>query len=321
MTLCSYMVANAASSTLDKVIEAAKKEGKVVTYGSYTPDEAKEIQGTFNNRYPFIKFEHVTMGASDVTNRVLLESRSGTAGADVAVTGAPMAIPLVREQFLRQVDWASLGALPSAIDTSWGVTVATVTYVLAWNTKLVSQADAPKNWNDLLNPKWKGSVGIWVNPNPFSDLVSAWGEAKVTDYLKRLMQNAPVVMRGGGELPARLAAGEISVAIVIDQTLRPVVESGGPIQWVWPDPLPVERVVATLPKLARNPNAGMLYALWLSSPEGASVYEKVTWRGNVFVPSAPIAQKTRGKKYSFWPTDKLDARAAASKRFIPIITP
>ena len=318
---CLYGVAQSASSALDKLIEAAKKEGKILTYGDYTADEAIEIQGAFSKRYPFLKFEHLSMGGSDVTNRVLLESKSGTPGADVAITGGPTFLPLAREGFLRQVDWASLGAQSSAIDTAWGVTVATVTYVLARNTKLVTQADAPKNWNDLLNPKWKGSIGIWVNPLPFADLVPVWGENQVTDYLKKLMQNDPVIIRGGAEIPSRLAAGEVSVAVLIDQTIRQVVRSGGPIEWVWPDPIPMTRIDAAIPKLARNPNAAMLYALWLSSPEGAAVYEKATWRGNVFVPTAPIAQKTKGKKFSFWPTDKAEGRAAAVKRFTPIITP
>jgi len=309
------------SESLAKVIDLAKKEGKVTVYGSYTYDEGNVIHAAFNKRYPFIKFEHLSMGAGDVTTRVLMESKAGTAGADIALTGAPMFLPLVKEAFLRQVDWTALGVLPSAIDTSWGVTCATVTYVLARNTKLVSVANAPKNWNDLLDPKWKGAVGIWVNPNPFSDLARALGEAQVTDYLKKLMQNDPVIIRGGAEIPARVAAGEVSVAVVIDATLQRIAEKGGPIDWVWPDPIPVERLDAAVPKLARNPNAATLYCVWLASSEGAATYEKATGRGNVFVPDSPIAQKTKGKKYSYWPTEQLDERQAVVKRFTTIIVP
>jgi len=64
--------------------------------------------------------------------------------------------------------------------------------------------ECAKNWDDLLDPKWKGAVGIWVNPFPFADLVPVLGEAKVTEYLKKLMQNDPVVIRAGGEIPAAL---------------------------------------------------------------------------------------------------------------------
>jgi iron(III) transport system substrate-binding protein len=321
LSMVVYAVPASAQTPLERVIEAAKKEGKVATYGDYSYDEAKEIQAAFNKRYPFIKFEHLSMGSSDVVTRVLMESKSGTAGADVALTGGPTFLPLVKEGFLRQVDWAALGVHPNTIDTSWGVTCATVTYVLAWNTKLVSRADAPKNWNDLLDPKWKGAIGLWVNPFPFGDLVPVMGEAHVADYLKKLMQNEPVIIRAGAEIPTRLAAGEVSVAVVIDQTIRRVVEKGGPIEWVWPDPIPVTRYDAAIVKLARNPNAATLYCVWLSSPEGAAAYEKATWRGNIFIPNAPISQKTKGKKYSFWPTEKAEGRAAAIKRFSPIIAP
>lgn len=191
-----YAASPSTSGPLAKVIEEAKKEGKVTVYGSYTYDEGNVIHAAFNKRYPFIKFEHLSIGAGDVVTRVLMESKSGTAGADVALTGTPMFIPLVKEGFLKQIDWAALGVHSDAIDTSWGVTCATITNVLAWNTNLVSRTDTPKNWKDLLDPKWKGAIGIWVNPNPFSDLVPALGEDQVADYLKKLMQNEPVIIRG-----------------------------------------------------------------------------------------------------------------------------
>jgi len=87
-------------------------------------------------------------------------------------------LPLVKEGLLKQSDWAALGVDEKSIDTPWQVTFATVTYVLGWNNKLVSARNAPKNWDDLLDPKWKGAVGIWVNPFPFADLVLCWARLK-----------------------------------------------------------------------------------------------------------------------------------------------
>jgi len=109
--------------------------------------------------------------------------------------------------------------------------------------------------------------------------------------------------------------------VIIDESLRRVVEKGGPISWVWPDPIPVVRYDGAVTKLARNPNAATLFCVWLASAEGAAVYEKATWRGNVFVPSSSVAQKTKGKKYSYWPFEKAQGRADAVKLFRPIIAP
>jgi len=320
-TTCGFAASAPTPTLLEKVIEGAKKEGKIAVYGSYSYDEGNEIHAAFNKRYPFIKFEHLSMGAGDVVTRILMESKSGTPGADVGLTGASTFLPLVKEGFLRQVDWAALGVHPSAIDTPWGVTCATITYVLAWNTKLVSRADAPKNWKDLLDPKWKGKVGIWISPFAFADLIPALGEAQVTDYVKRLLKNDPFIIRGGAEIPGRLAAGEVSVAIVIDETLRRVVEKGGPLDWVWPDPIPVGRYGPAIPKLSRNPNAATLYCVWLASPEGSATYEKSAGRGNVFLPESPVAQKTKGKRYSCWPTEQAEGRGAAVKRLTALLAP
>jgi iron(III) transport system substrate-binding protein len=306
---------------LAKVIEQAKKEGNLTVYASYSYEEANEIHAAFNKRYPFIKFEHLSLGSGDVVTRILMESKSGTAGADVGLTGATTFLPLVKEGFLREVDWAALGVYPNAIDSPRTVICATVTYVLAWNTQLVTRAEAPKNWNDLLNPKWKGKVGVWISPYAFAEIVPALGEPQVTDYLKKLLQNDPVIIRAGAEMPSRVAAGEVSVAVVIDETLRRVVGKGGPIDWTWPDPVAITPYGAAIPKSARNPNAATLYCTWLASPEGSAVYEKASGRGNVFIPDSSIAQKTKGKKYSYWRTEQAGEKAAVIKRFTAMIAP
>jgi iron(III) transport system substrate-binding protein len=321
LTLMAGATCSLAATPLERLIEGAKKEGKITVYGSYTYDEGNEIHAAFNKRFPFVKVEQLSVGSGDVTTRILMESKSGTPGADVALVGAPTFLPLAKEGLLRDVDWASLGVHRSVVDTSWGVTCATIIHMLAWNTELVSSANTPKNWKDLLDPKWKGKTGIWVSPTPFADLIPAWGEAQVTDFLKKLLQNDPMIIRTGAEIPSRLAAGEVSVALVIDATVKRIVDKRGPIDWTYPDPLPVHRYDAAIPKLARSPNAATLFSVWLSSVEGATVYEKATGRGNVFMPESPIAQKTKGKQYSFWPTQSEEGRVNAVKQFTKMIAP
>lgn len=306
---------------LDKVIEGAKREGKIVVYASYTYEEGEELHAAFRKKYPFIKFEHLSMGGADPVTRVVMESRAGSASADLVITGGTTALPLIKEALVREVDWASLGVQKGAIDGPHQVTVATVTYILVWNTKLVPPEGAPKGWEDLLDPRWKGKIGLWASPFAFSDLVPVWGEAKVLDYVKKLMQNKPVIISEGAEMPNRVAAGEVSVAVIIDSTIRPVAQKGAPVKWIWPDPIPMVRYNANVIKAARNQNAAILYCTWLTSPEGAATYEKATWRGNAFVAGSPIAQKTKGRQYSVWPTNQADRRAAVVKQLTKLQMP
>jgi len=64
LSMVFYHAPASAQTPLERVIEAAKKEGKITTYADYAYEEAKDIQAAFNKRYPFIKFEHVSLGAA-----------------------------------------------------------------------------------------------------------------------------------------------------------------------------------------------------------------------------------------------------------------
>lgn len=316
------VVPTAAPSALDRVIEAAKKEGKLVVYASYDAPQAEKIHKAFNKKYPFIVFEHTMLGASAAATRVATESKAGTAGADVALTGVNFAWSLVKDKLLRQVDWASLGVSKGAIDGPYLVTVATITFPLTWNTKLVSDAQAPKTWEDMLNPKWKGVVGVWVSGEYFAYLVPAWGEAKVTDYVTKLMQNNPVVIPQQPSVFDLLAAGEVSLAIGGNEgVLYRAQQRGAPVSGIWADPVPAVRYDCLIPTLAPHPNAAMLYCAWLASPEGAAAYEEATGRGNAFVAGSPLADKLKGKQLSTFTVDEMDKATALIDKYVKMIQP
>lgn len=206
-----------AQTPLEKVIEGAKKEGKLVAYASYNYDQGDVLHAAFKKIYPFVReIEHLNIGGPDVVTRILMESQSNAPTADVGLTGGPFMPQLMEKGYLREVDWAALGAKPGTYATPYQITLATVTNCIAYNTKLVSPADAPKNWEDLLDPKWKGKkIGLWRNPAGLTEAAGAWGKEKTVNYLKELMKQDPLVITGGGDVATRLAAGEIAVCIIM----------------------------------------------------------------------------------------------------------
>jgi len=84
--------------------------------------------------------------------------------------------------------------------------------VPAYNTNLVSAAEAPKSWDDLLDPKWNKAIsmdkdgGDWVLM-----LWSAWGKEKTVNYLKQLARNNLVFGEGAGARTQMLAAGAVKL--------------------------------------------------------------------------------------------------------------
>ena len=307
-------------AALDKVIKGAKKEGKLVVYASYNYDQGDVLHAAFKKKYPFVEeVEHLNIGGPNVVTRILMESQSGSPTADVGLTGGPFMPSLMKKGFLREIDWAALGAKPGSFASSYQITLATVTNCIAYNTKLVSPADAPKNWEDLLDPKWKGKIGLWRNPAGLTEAAGAWGKERTVNYLKALMKQDPIVVTGGGDVGTRLAAGEYSVCIIMYDAIFTAQRKGAPVKEVWPDPVPVERYDACLPKLGKNPNTAILYSLWCGTPEASALFEKLRGRGNAFIEGTPIADTLKGKQFGYWPMEKVEERAAVMKELRKIM--
>jgi ABC-type Fe3+ transport system substrate-binding protein len=80
----------------------------------------------------------------------------------------------------------------------------------------------------------------------------------------------------------------------------PTIEKGAPVKWVFLEPVPVGPLYGVLLKHGRNPNASKLLLAWLGSTQGAMVYEKVSKRGNPFIPATQTAKLLAGKKISIF---------------------
>jgi iron(III) transport system substrate-binding protein len=306
-----------ALSPMDKVIEEAKNEGKLIVYTSYNVEQGETIHNAFMEKYPFITVEHVSVGGPDVASRIALEVSGGTAGADIGLTGINFLQSLVNEGHLQTVDWASLGISEDQIESEYLMKVATITFTLVWNTDLVP--DGLTGWEDLLDPSLKGQVGQWVNGEPFAYLVPAWGETKVDEFLTDLLANDPIPVSGLTTVFDMLSAGEIAAGFGNGSNLLGYKAKGAPIDGIWAEPIPVINYDAGIPINAAHPNAAMLYAAWLVSPEGAAIYEEATGRGNVFVPTTNIAQMLEGKEFSTFSADKMDEANALVKKYKAMI--
>ena len=261
-----YAQATAHSS----LIEGAKKEGKLVWYTSMAIDTSKPLLDAFLKEYPFIKAELVRAGEEQLMNRVLSETRAGQWLFDAVSTSA-MGTMVDRHLITPYVAPERDAFLSEFKDPQgfWtGIFVNNL--VLCYNTKMLAAKDAPKNYPDLLDPKWKGKMLMdSTDYDWFGTLSTVWGKEKTTAYMKRLALQNPLWRRGHGLTAQLLGAGEVPLAWAYDFRIERMKNDGAPVDWIETfDPIVVTVSGMGLSAKANNPNAAKLLIDFATSKRG-----------------------------------------------------
>lgn len=297
---------------LNKLAAEAAKSGSVIWYESSPDEQAQKFVAAFNKRFPDVKLEDIRdTGGNSIGARIVQESQGDARTADVATVGNSILMPLIGRKLVKQVDWQGLGAAAKLTPSPYAISLTAVTYVIVYNTNLVKPADAPKNWDDLLNPRWNGKIGVWVRAEGEAALSSAWGVDKVVAYIKNLNANHPVLEKSTFPLAQQVAAGELLVGLGIYHTAQPPLRAGAPIKVVITNPAAVDMLYDIIPAHAKNPSGGELVALWFATPEGAKAYEDATDRGNPLIEGTKTEAMLRGRTIAEYPPDQADREAKA----------
>src|SRR5882724_5454622 len=142
-----------------RLIAGAKKEGALTLYSSAPIEVMSDVTNAFTKQYG-VKVDLWRGGSEEILQRVVTESRGGRAAADVMETAGPDIEAANREKLLQTVETPVTAQLmPEAVAANrpWIVSRLTV-FTIAYNTNAVRKADAPKTYQDLLDPKWKGKL-------------------------------------------------------------------------------------------------------------------------------------------------------------------
>jgi len=210
-----------------KLATEAAKVGNIIWYESSPEAAADKIAAVFHKRFPTLKLEHVRdTGGNSIGGRIVQESQGDTRTADVATSGAAIMMPLKERNLMKEFDWRSYGLSADLAPTPFGVVTTSVVYVIIYNTQLVKEADAPKAWEDLLNPRWEGKLGIWVRGEGQGALAAAWGVDKVVDYVRKMNTRKPVLLPSTFPLAQQVAAGEILVGFGLNHSAQIPVRRG-----------------------------------------------------------------------------------------------
>jgi iron(III) transport system substrate-binding protein len=248
------------------LVDAAKKEGKVVWYTSLVLPSAEKVAKLFETAYPGIKVEVHRTGSQRVLQRVMQELQANIKNVDVIHTSDAGHFVLLKEKkLLMPYTPAGVEKFPPLFKDKDGyyfglrATVNTIMY----NTKQLSAAEAPKSWKDLLDPKWKGKL-VTAHPG-YSGVIATHVLALVHlygwDYFKQLGQNRPMIVQSANDPTTTVASGERLVAVNgAEYSAYQLKKKGNPIEIVYPTE-GVSLVVSptAIASFAPHPNAAKLF--------------------------------------------------------------
>ena len=264
-----------ASAVTPALIEAAKKEGKVVWYTSVDLPLAEKVAKAFEAKYSGVAVRVERSGAERVFQRIGQEYGSNIHAVDV-VNSSDAAHSIVwkkgnlLEAFVPE-DVAKFYPAehkdPDGMFASFRVWVC----IIAYNTEQVKKEDAPKSFADLLDPKWKSKI-VKAHPGYSGTIMTAtfqmardlgWG------YFEKLAAQNIMQVQSSADPPKRLALGERAVmADGNEYNIFQISEKGGPVAPVYAtEGSPLIVGPTGMFKAAPNPNAAKLFTAYSFSPE------------------------------------------------------
>ena len=301
---CLLTASQAGAQTEAELIAGAKKEGKVVFWSSMRIDDSKALAAGFEARYPFIKVDIFRAGGEQIVNRAMAEHLAGKTTYDVVNA---FALKVLQNKGMLQAYAAPEAThYPAGFKDSqnYWVSLYSGYNVIGYNTKQVSKAEAPKNWEDLLNPRWKGKLGMddeeyfW-----HAGMIKYWGEEKGRKYMEALSRQGLQFRNGHALLADLMSIGEFPVFVVVYPDQLGDEGKGQTVEWVkTTDPILVNLAPVGVATKAPQPNAAKLFMNYSISKEGQEILQKAR-RASARLDVSPLVPDMDPRKLKLAPLD------------------
>ncbi len=258
-----------------QLYELAKKEGQVMAYSTGTSAEMESYRKVFTKTYPGVQLNEYMGTGEQIAEKMLTEFRAGKVTADFVLIPLEQWAVVLKAGVVEKWDPPERPNFPPDAPDPDGfyINEQAVIHVISYNTQIISAADAPKSYADLLKPVFKGKLGIeqaaysWL-----AQRSQIWGKDKAAEYAKNLAAQQPKFVSGHTTLADAVVSGEVPVAVnVYQHRVEQQKAKGAPVAWVTDSPTGCEPNSTGIPKGAPHPNAGRLFLDWRLSVEGQTV--------------------------------------------------
>jgi iron(III) transport system substrate-binding protein len=260
-----------------RLLEGARKEGMVSIYTSLNLKDSAPITEAFEKKYG-IKVSLWRAGGEKVVQRALTEARAGRFTPDVFESDGIEIEILAREKMLAEFKSPVFKELPAeAFPPHRQYVVDRFNFfTIAYNTNLVKPDEVPNSYEDLLQPRWLGKVGIEAGDSDwFGSVVKAMGEKEGLAYFRKLADTRPQVRTGHTLISELVAAGEIPIAATVyNHAVERLTKNGAPIKWKALPPTFGRPGAVAVARNAPHPHAAVLFADFMLSREGQELIKQ-----------------------------------------------
>ncbi|MEO5677587.1 MAG: extracellular solute-binding protein [Usitatibacter sp.] len=300
----------AAQETTPAMVAAAEKEGKVVWYTAVDVKVAENIAKFFREQYPKIEVEVERAGSERVFQRINQEYQSNIKNVDVVNSSDASHFLFWKQQKLLASHtppdvkkFAPQYRDPEGQYFVWRATLSPIAY----NTNLVKEADAPRGYQDLLDPKWKGKL---VKAHPSYSGTSLTGTYALTkalgwDYLEKLSKNGVQQLQSTTAPPKSIASGERAVQVDGNEyNLFIEIDAKSPVKIVYAsEGTPFVTSPTAIFAAAPHPNAARVFQNFLYTAKAQQVLVDAGGARSVHPETREPANRTPLKDIKLLPDD------------------
>jgi iron(III) transport system substrate-binding protein len=246
----------------ERLIAKAREEGTLTLYTSMATTESGPLALAFEKKYG-VKVQVWRALSENVLQRALTEARGGRRGRVEA---------LVREGVAAQFNSSHIADLPAwAIPAHrrWFGDRANL-WVVGYNTDKIKREELPAALEGFADPRWKGRLALEATDSDWMyGVVSFMGEARGLEFFRRLAALKPEMRKGHVLVAQLVAAGELPLCLTTySGNANSIKAKGGPIDWAAVEPLVGRPQAIAVAANAPHPNAALLFADFVLSPEG-----------------------------------------------------
>jgi len=246
-----------------RLVKGARAEREINLYSSLVLEDLNSLSAAFEKKYG-VKLKFWRAGSEKVVQRIVTEARAGRFDFDVVETNGPELESLHRERLLQRAGSPHFPDLmPDAIrpHREW-IGDRLNMFVHAYNTNLVKKEDLPKSYQDFLDPKWKGKLGIEAEDvDWFAMVIKETGEDRGLKLFRDIVaKNGLSVRRGHTLLAGLVASGEVPFALTVyNHNAEKLKQRGAPIDWYAIQPAIARVNGVALSRKPPHPHAAVLF--------------------------------------------------------------
>lgn len=263
--------------------EAAKKEGHLTWYsGTFNQTIVNEIGKAFTAKYPGVAVDGTKTTSEVAFQRVMQDINGGAVQSDIFTTtdASHLSYLISKDKLVKYTTPNAAQLVPALRDFNGGgyYQVSWVGLVaIMYNSKHVSAADSPKDWQDLTDAKWKNKIAFG-SPN-YSGLVAVWtvgmNEKFGWGFFEKLNKLNPLIGRSIDDAVAMLNSGERVVAICSPASALRSAATGNPLAVNYPNSFVLADLSpSAILKGSRSPNAAKLFLNFMAGKEFSEILVK-----------------------------------------------